>query len=212
MVESFFGAGLLLSADRPSRTRRGETSLRPGPVMWVMNGKPIIQFTYVPLVGSERSPRSESLPEVNLDQRLAMEMLESTAQRFSHTLQREPGDVLFVNNLSVLHARDSFGNEKAMSAATNTSSKGIRHFLRLFVRDPERRWEKPEQLQTDLDEVFAPERIQHIPVNDTDPYLRFHLPIVHHSQLGTPSNSSYYPEPEKPRPESPRPPKPGQHG
>jgi hypothetical protein len=177
--------------------------------MWVVNGKPIIQFTYVPLVGSERSPRSESLPEVNSDQRLAMEMLESTAQRFSHTLQREPGDVLFVNNLSVLHARDSFGNEKPMSAAANTSSKGTRHFLRLFVRDPERRWQKPQQLQADLDQVFAPERVQHIPVNDTDPYLRFPLPIDHHSHLGAPSNSSYYPEPEKP---SPRPPKPQQHG
>lgn len=196
MVKSF-AKGLLL-ADRPSRTPQGEPSIRPGPVMWVMNGKPIIQFTYTPLVGSERSPRNESLPEVNLKQRLAMEMLESTALRFSHTLQREPGDVLFVNNLNVLHARDSFDDEKAISAAT--SSKGRRHFLRLFVRDPERSWEKPEQLQSDLDEVFAPERIQNIPVNDTDPYLRFHWPAIHQSQVGG-----------KPKP-GPGPPRPDQHG
>lgn len=159
--------------------------------MWVTNGKPIIQFTYTPLVGSERSPRGGSLPEVSVEQRLAMEMLESTASRFSCTLQREPGDILFVNNLSVLHARDSYDDDNAPSAPL--FSKGRRHFLRLFIRDPERSWEKPEQLQRDLDEVFAPERVQHIPIYDTNPYLRFQYQPVHPQGPGKPD-----PEPAKP--------------
>jgi hypothetical protein len=176
--------------------------------MWVVNGKPIIQFTYTPLIGSEQSPRNESLPEVSVKQRLAMEMLESTASRFSHTLQREPGDILFVNNLSVLHARDSYNDGNVSSAPG--SSNGGRHFLRLFVRDPERSWVKPKQLQTDLDQVFAPERVQHFPVHDTDPYLRFHYPAVHPLQGGG------RPRPEGPEPWGPKPkpsgPKPEQHG
>jgi hypothetical protein len=171
--------------------------------MWVTNGKPIIQFTYTPLIGSARSPRDESLPEVSVKQGLAMEMLESTASRLSHTLQREPGDILFVNNLSVLHARESYGDDEATSAPA--SSKSRRHFLRLFIRDPERSWEKPKQLQTDLDQVFAPERVQHIPVHDTDPYLRFQYPAVH-QPLGRGG-----PRPERPKP-NPAGPKPEQHG
>jgi hypothetical protein len=177
--------------------------LQPGPVMWVANGKPIIQFTYTPLIGSERSPRDESLPEVSVKQRLAMEMLESTASRFSHTLQREPGDILFVNNLSVLHARDSY-NDDNVTSAPGSSNSG-RHFLRLFVRDPERSWVKPKQLQTDLDQLFAPEQVQHLPVHDTDPYLKFHYPAVHHLQ------DSWGPKPERPKPK-PLGPKPEQHG
>ena len=160
--------------------------------MWVANGKPIIQFTYTPLIGSEQSPRNGSLPEVSVKQRLAMEMLESTASRFSHTLQREPGDILLVNNLSVLHARDSYNDDNVSSAPG--SSNGGRHFLRLFVRDPERSWVKPKQLQADLDQVFAPERVQHLPVHDTDPYLRFQYPAVHHSLSGG------GPEPGRPEP------------
>ena len=54
-------------------------------------------------------------------------------------LQLRPGDMVFFNNLGMLHARDAFVDNEAAGRK--------RHLLRLILRDEEAAWSLPVQLE-----------------------------------------------------------------
>lgn len=59
--------------------------------------------------------------------------------RHAKTIQLEPGDMVFFNNLSMMHARDAFVDDEA---------KGLkRHLIRLILRDEEAAYELPVSLK-----------------------------------------------------------------
>ena len=54
-------------------------------------------------------------------------------------IQLEPGDMVFFNNLSMMHAREAFVDDDA---------RGLkRHLIRLILRDDEAAYELPKQLK-----------------------------------------------------------------
>ena len=57
-----------------------------------------------------------------------------------------PGDMIFFNNLSMLHARDSFIDD------TTVGRK--RHLLRLILRNEEMAYELPKQLEQTWAELY----------------------------------------------------------
>lgn len=103
------------------------------------------------------------MPNLTAQQLRALAAVETLAKRFATKLHRRRGDVQFVNNLSILHARSAYGNPGERSS---------RHLLRMFLRDPAFAWEKPASFQSNFDDPFAPGREQHIPILDLDPWRK----------------------------------------
>lgn len=102
------------------------------------------------------------MPKVSDKQLYAMHVIQDLAAQFSTKLDRKQGDIQFLNNLSIMHAREAYhgANGKASS----------RHLLRMFLRDPDRAWQKPTGFRAHFDDPFVPGRPQEIPIIDMDPW------------------------------------------
>ncbi|KAF1831548.1 Clavaminate synthase-like protein [Decorospora gaudefroyi] len=137
--------------------------LELGPTLFFSrNSEPMCQLVKAPLLGTPLLPRAPNMPALTPRQHHALHAVETLAKRFATTLDRHPGDIQFLNNLSILHARGAYrGRHGAPSE---------RHLLRMFLRDPEWAWEKPEVWRAHFDDPFVQGRVQQLPVVDTDPW------------------------------------------
>ena len=61
------------------------------------------------------------------------------AMKRATEIQIQPGDMVFFNNLGMMHARDAF--------VDNEEAGRKRHLLRLILRDEERAYETPKELR-----------------------------------------------------------------
>ncbi|KNG82319.1 hypothetical protein ANOM_009020, partial [Aspergillus nomiae NRRL 13137] len=77
----------------------------------------------------------------------ALDSLHFLAERFHISMKLQKGDMQFFNNLSILHARRGY----------NDGPQQKRHFLRLWLKDPENAWPMPKQLQQKWDGVYSEE-------------------------------------------------------
>jgi len=104
----------------------------------------IIQYARRGFTGFLNLPRSTNIPPITEAQAEALDALHFLADKFNLTLDFQKGDVQYVNNLSIFHARDGF-----------TDAPGHeRHLLRLWLRDPELAWKTPEALQDRWDALY----------------------------------------------------------
>ena len=71
-------------------------------------------------------------------QQQALDTLHILAKRRAVKIQLQPGDMIFFNNLSMLHARDAFVDEQCPG--------NKRHLLRLILKKKGRAHELPSQL------------------------------------------------------------------
>jgi hypothetical protein len=67
-----------------------------------------IQYARRGFTGFLNLPRSVDIPPITEAQAEALDALHFLAERFSVTLDFKKGDVQYVNNLSIFHARDGF--------------------------------------------------------------------------------------------------------
>ncbi|KAL2062016.1 hypothetical protein VTL71DRAFT_6282 [Oculimacula yallundae] len=104
----------------------------------------IIQYARRGFTGFLNLPRTPGIPPITEAQAEALDALHFLAEKFSLTLDFQKGDVQYVNNLSIFHARDGFTDEPGKE----------RHLLRLWLRDPELAWETPEQLKPRWDNLY----------------------------------------------------------
>jgi len=79
--------------------------------------------------------RQGGLPEISSAQKEALDAIHYTAREKAVALNLNRGDLVFVNNLLVLHARDGY-----------TDQGKPRHVQRLIVRDPSESWRLPSKL------------------------------------------------------------------
>ncbi|KAH7075704.1 hypothetical protein BKA63DRAFT_412791 [Paraphoma chrysanthemicola] len=136
--------------------------LEYGPTVFFSKGKPMCQLVKAPLLGTPLIHRDPSMPVVSDKQLHAMHAVEALAKRFCTKLDRKQGDIQFINNLSIMHAR---------AAYTGSNGKpSTRHLLRMFLRDPEKAWDKPVRFRKNFDDPFTPGREQNLPVIDNDPW------------------------------------------
>ncbi|KAH0538445.1 hypothetical protein FGG08_004943 [Glutinoglossum americanum] len=103
---------------------------------------------------SPSSARPASPTPLTDSQKAALDTLQAKALHDSITLDREDGDVQFINNLSILHSREAF------AAGTG------RHIMRLFWRDPVRAWDKPQHHKLKFEERYG---YRQLPDTDFDP-------------------------------------------
>ncbi|KAI0126129.1 TfdA family taurine catabolism dioxygenase TauD [Xylariales sp. AK1849] len=88
-------------------------------------------------VGFGALPRSSNIPPITEAQAEALDTLHFLGERFCVNTDFQKGDIQYVNNLAIFHARDGF---------TNTSDH-TRHLMRFWLRDPENTWQTPEVLK-----------------------------------------------------------------
>ncbi|KAJ4297711.1 hypothetical protein N0V90_005606 [Kalmusia sp. IMI 367209] len=137
--------------------------LELGPTLLFSKGKPMCQLVKAPLLGGAHIPRDPSMPDLSSEQLHALHAVEEAAQKVCTQLDRQQGDIQFINNLSILHARAAYGKSDQPST---------RHLLRMFLRDPENAWDKPVSWRNNFDDPFAAGRHQEIPVQDNDPWRK----------------------------------------
>jgi alpha-ketoglutarate-dependent taurine dioxygenase len=101
----------------------------------------LINCSRARLTGTQTSRRSHTLPDLTEIQRCTLDLLHGVSMQEAIKVDMQPGDLLLFDNLSMLHARDSFLDD---STAGLTSK---RHLLRLIVQDDARVGKIPAQLQ-----------------------------------------------------------------
>lgn len=129
-----------------------------GPILFEAAGRVICQLVWQPF--------TDDPSLLSAKQQQAFDIVQSIAEEECIQLDHRTGDILFVNNLALLRARNAFVD----------SADKARHILRLGLRDPRNRWELPKNFGgvdfgDELSEGFLPLKEQHISVHDFDPWF-----------------------------------------
>ncbi|KAJ5097253.1 hypothetical protein N7456_007974 [Penicillium angulare] len=104
----------------------------------------LIQYARRYFTGFLAQPRSADIPPITEAQAEALDTLHFLAEKHRATLDFQKGDIQYVNNLSIFHARNGFVDGPGKE----------RHLLRIWLRDPENAWKTPEPLQPRWDTVY----------------------------------------------------------
>ncbi|KAJ6263489.1 hypothetical protein Dda_2053 [Drechslerella dactyloides] len=101
------------------------------------------------LSGSRIHPRPTDIPPLTQPQQAALTAIESLARKFSVTTTLGAGDLVFLNNLTVLHSRAAYQDSPALPASLH------RHLMRLFLRNEDLAYPTPRELWLDWAHVFS---------------------------------------------------------
>jgi hypothetical protein len=126
----------------------------------------IMNFGRAPLVGSASHPRSATLPSVTPRQLEALDAIEAIARATELQIRTQAGDMHFINNLAILHRRDSF--------VDGQSPTEKRHLVRMRLRSSTHGWDIPDELKQDWTASFSKSgrRVFHL-----DPMPEGHFPL-----------------------------------
>ncbi|OJJ31390.1 hypothetical protein ASPWEDRAFT_187270 [Aspergillus wentii DTO 134E9] len=115
----------------------------------IPNGKQPDIVTHRPLLFYQ--PPAGDAPErrnlLNSAQAEALDALHFLAEKFHVSMQLQRGDMQFINNMSMIHARNSYQDDE----------NHTRYLLRLWLRDPENAWTAPEPLQARKSRLYDEE-------------------------------------------------------
>jgi hypothetical protein len=78
------------------------------PLLYYHDNKIIIQYARRTFTGFLGLPRSPGIPPITEAQAEALDALHFLGERFNLGLNFQKGDIQYINNLSVFHARDGF--------------------------------------------------------------------------------------------------------
>lgn len=103
-----------------------------------------------PFFGDPYCPRdaSEFLPKLTTTQVHALMMIGEVAHKHKITIKPIAGDILFIHNRAMLHARSSY-----IDTSPEVDQK--RHVIRTILRDAEYSWPIPEVLKPRFDSMFG---------------------------------------------------------
>jgi len=119
------------------------------PLLYYLDEKIIIQYARRYFTGFLGLPRSKAIPPITEAQAEALDALHFLAEKHSLGLNFQKGDIQYINNLSIFHARDGFRDE----------GERTRHLLRFWLRNEELGWTIPRPLRPLWQKTFnvAPE-------------------------------------------------------
>lgn len=92
-------------------------------------------------------PNDTIIPELTTIQLKALDTLTSLAKKHAFTIVAEPGDILFINNLALLHSRNSYIDDEKMDTR--------RHLVRLWLRNSELGWDVPASMNKPWKRAFG---------------------------------------------------------
>jgi hypothetical protein len=131
------------------------------PVVFHHQGRIFCQFVY-------RICGTNILSEAQLR---ALDRVEEYANKNCIEILSQPGDIQFINNFALLHARRPWVDDM---------TKPERHLLRLGLHDPQNAWPRPPGYEWLFDaNLHVPPEEQIIPITDFDPYGATSLRLDH---------------------------------
>lgn len=113
----------------------------------------IFQYSRLPITGFRNIGANPSLPPVSSRRLEAMALVEEIALDNAFPLPCDHGDIAFINNLCLMHARTPFDLD-----ADGAPLPSARHVVKLMLRDPEMAWEVPHELDWQVERVYGPNR------------------------------------------------------
>ncbi|ORX47741.1 taurine catabolism dioxygenase TauD, TfdA family protein [Hesseltinella vesiculosa] len=134
----------------------GDYDSNSRPLLYYEDGKLIIQYARRNFTGFGLNPRSEDLSPISEAQAESLDTLHYLGEKHSLAIAFKKGDIQYINNLSIFHARDGYTD----------SEKNRRHLLRLWLH-PENSWKIPEKLQHLWNTLYFKEREEHFPLEPT---------------------------------------------
>ncbi|KAI0199894.1 hypothetical protein F4808DRAFT_195015 [Astrocystis sublimbata] len=137
----------LASNWRYEMKRQNGTEVIERPVMTCVDGKVQINFATAFLVGSSYIPRLPDSPSISSAQQTAIDSILRLSRKHCLKLDSAEGDMLFANNLSLLHARDNFMDDE--------TTDQVRHLLSVMLRDSEQAWPKDASVANMIDRKFS---------------------------------------------------------
>ncbi|KAH8825797.1 hypothetical protein DL96DRAFT_1670168 [Flagelloscypha sp. PMI_526] len=131
------------------------------PVLFYHDNKSIIQYARRSFTGFLGLPRTPGIPHITEAQAEALDALHYLGEKHNLGLDFKKGDIQYINNLSVFHARDAFRDDE----------KNTRHLVRLWLRDEENAWKIPGELEDLWNKLYytAKPEDQRFPL---EPYIR----------------------------------------
>ena len=120
------------------------------PVFMQQDGRVVCNFGRTPLLGNAIHPRPAHLPTVSAKQVEALDAVEAIARATELHIPTQAGDMHFINNLAVLHRRESFQDGAAPVEK--------RHLVRMRLRSTQFSWALPRELAAAWDADFDEER------------------------------------------------------
>jgi hypothetical protein len=123
------------------------------PVIFSNGTQVIAQLVWAPFVKN---------PEyMTPERKRALTAVNDLAKKMCVKIDAQVGDIQLINNLALVHARDSF---------TDTSTQR-RHLVRIGVRDPEYSWKRPEGYEVPFETAYLIALSEQImPKVDFDPW------------------------------------------
>ncbi len=107
----------------------------------------IWRFSRYPITGFSARKRNPALPVPTKAQIEAIDAVHFMAAANAIPLPMGKGDMVFINDMAILHAREPF------------SEGGVylqRHLLKLYLRDPDQDWPVPPKVADAWKEIYGP--------------------------------------------------------
>jgi len=108
-----------------------------------------MRFSRYPITGFSARKRNPSLPPVTTAQAEAIDAVQFIANKNAIALPWGKGDIVFINDMAIMHARDSFSEG-------GVSKK--RHLLKFYLRDPKQSWPVSATVEGALNKIYGPNR------------------------------------------------------
>ncbi|KAB5550879.1 taurine catabolism dioxygenase family protein [Coniochaeta sp. 2T2.1] len=96
----------------------------------------------------------EVVPPLTAAQREAIALVSSVATEHRLCLDTRPGDIVFINNWALLHARDKY---KDCDEPDDVEANGRRHLVRLWLRNSRLGWDIPASMRIPWEAAFGPD-------------------------------------------------------
>jgi len=100
-----------------------------------------------PVTAARRTTKTTPVPALTPAQVQALAFVSETASKHRVRIDGQPGDMLFLNNRTVLHARDSYVDDEARGRR--------RHLVRLWIRSSELGWKVPDDMRVPWDAAYG---------------------------------------------------------
>lgn len=78
------------------------------PLLYYVDNKLIIQYARRNFTGFGKNPRRSDIPPITEAQAEALDALHFIAEKHSLGVNFQKGDIQYINNLSIFHARESY--------------------------------------------------------------------------------------------------------
>ena len=83
-------------------------------------------------------------PKPSARQVAALDVVQQLADKYCLCLDMVPGDIAFINNLGILHAREEFSD----------TPENTRYLVRMWLKNKQQAWELPRTLQRGNDRTY----------------------------------------------------------